>query len=132
MVQTPGGPPAPPDKEVAYVYAAALGLGFYLATLVFTIRWLIFSDEGWKQRKIISWPMVSVTVLIFALTLGHSALDLKGVMDEIHLLVISPGVEYSSPMWINICKVMAFISEEVQNSDFMFSVLICKLDCSRG
>jgi hypothetical protein len=115
MVQTPGGPPASPDKEVAYVYAAALGLGFYLATLVFTIRWLVFSDEGWKQRRIISWPMVFVTAFIFALTMGHSALDLKGVMDQIRLLVTNPGVEYISPMWINICKVVAVISEKTQN-----------------
>lgn len=100
-----GGIPASPDKEVACAFTAALALGIYLATLAFTIRWLIFSDEGWKRRKVIQWPMVLVTIYIFVLTVAYSALDLKGVMDEVRLLMTKPGTPYINPMWINICKV---------------------------
>lgn len=104
---TPGGIPTSPDKSPVFAFTAALGLGFYLATFIFTIRWLIFADEGWRPRKVANRPMVFVTVFIFALTMAYSALDLKGSMDQIRLLMTSPDIQYTSPMWMNICKVTA-------------------------
>lgn len=101
----PGGYPAPPDKDVAYAFTAALALGIYLATLAFTVRWLLFADEGWKKRKVINWSMVFVTAFIFVLTMAYTALDLKGVMDKIRFLINEPGAQYANPMWFNICKV---------------------------
>lgn len=102
---TPGGTLAPPDKSPIFAFTAALALGFYLCTFVFTIRWLLFADEGWRLRKIINQQMVVVTVFIFVLTMAFTALDLKGAIDQIRLLMSNPGVQYASPMWMNISKV---------------------------
>lgn len=105
-VRVAGGLPATPDLVVASTFAGALALGVYLSTLAFTFRWLLFSDEGWHKRKVINWPMVFVTAFIFVLTVAYSALDLKGTMDAVHLLMTDPGKVYTSPMWSNICKCM--------------------------
>lgn len=102
---TPGGTLAPPDKSPIFAFTAALALGFYLCTFVFTIRWLLFADEGWRLRKIINQQMVVVTIFIFALTMAFTALDLKGDIDQIRLLMSNPDVQYASPMWMSICKV---------------------------
>ncbi len=103
----PGGIPASPDKSAVVAFTAALGLGFYLVTFMFTIRWLVFSDEGWRSRKVVSRPVIFVTIFIFVLTMTYAALELKGAMDQIRLLIFDPGVQYISPMWMNICKVIA-------------------------
>ncbi|KAJ3569098.1 hypothetical protein NP233_g5278 [Leucocoprinus birnbaumii] len=101
-----GGVSATPDKIVASEFAGALALGIYLCTLGFTVRWLLFSDEGWTRRKAVNWPMVGVTAYIFVATIAYSALDLKIVMDEVKLLMTDPGAVYILPMWLNICKCM--------------------------
>ncbi|KAF9450645.1 hypothetical protein P691DRAFT_809928 [Macrolepiota fuliginosa MF-IS2] len=101
---TGGGTPTSPDNEVACAFTAALAFGVYLATLAFTFRWLLFADEGWKRRKIISWPMVSMTIFILVAIMAHTALALKGVMDEVQQLMTNSTMRYVSPMWMNICK----------------------------
>ncbi|KAJ3569099.1 hypothetical protein NP233_g5279 [Leucocoprinus birnbaumii] len=101
-----GGIPATADKMVASAFTGALAFGIYLCTLAFTVRWLLFSDEGWSRRKVVNWQIVFVTTFIFVSTLAYSALDLKNVMDQVRLLMIDPSSEYVEPMWLNICKCM--------------------------
>ncbi len=105
--QPPGGIPVSPDKTAVSAFTAALSLSFYLVTFIFTIRWLLFADEGWKTRKVVNRLMVFVTVFIFVPIMAYTALDLKGAMDQIRLLRTDPDVQYITPSWMGICKVAA-------------------------
>jgi hypothetical protein len=46
----------------------AILTGLYITTFFHCLRWLVFTDEGWRLRKNIDWPILSVTVLVFILT----------------------------------------------------------------
>ncbi len=126
----PGGSSQTPEQSVAYAFSAALALGIYLATFVFTIRWTLFSDKGWKRRKYVNWPMVFVAVLIFVMTMAYTALDLKGTMDEIRLLRTNPSASYNNPMWMNVCKVMLGMLLKFLKTKIIPPVHLCQLYCS--
>ncbi|KAF8175134.1 hypothetical protein BJ912DRAFT_931242 [Pholiota molesta] len=44
------------------------------------LRWLVFADEGWKTRKRINWAMLSITIILWALSTTSRALDLRSSM----------------------------------------------------
>ncbi|KDR79645.1 hypothetical protein GALMADRAFT_137439 [Galerina marginata CBS 339.88] len=60
------------DRFLA-VFFAALATGIYLCTLAYCIRWLVYTDEGWKIRKRINKTMLSGTLSIFILSSIHTS-----------------------------------------------------------
>ncbi|KAF8185151.1 hypothetical protein BJ912DRAFT_973717 [Pholiota molesta] len=73
----------PPDQDVASIFVGALFYGLYLTTLFHCIRWLVFTDEGWKVRKRISWTMLSTTVALWVLATISRALELRNTMVQV-------------------------------------------------
>lgn len=72
----------PPGQDVQAMFVVALFYGLYLSTLFHCLRWLIFTDEGWKIRKKISWTLLTVTVTLWALSTISKALQL---LNTIHI-----------------------------------------------
>ncbi|KAF9451089.1 hypothetical protein P691DRAFT_663922 [Macrolepiota fuliginosa MF-IS2] len=103
---TPTGNVVPAADEVACTFTSALMLGVYLITFAFTVRWLLFADEGWKRRRDVSWPMIFTTIFMFVIITAHTALDLEGTMDEVRHLAEPKhsDMDYDSPIWMDICK----------------------------
>ncbi|KAF9451091.1 hypothetical protein P691DRAFT_787881 [Macrolepiota fuliginosa MF-IS2] len=96
----------PAANEVACAFTSALMLGVYLVTFAFTVRWLLFANEGWNKRKNISWPMIFTAIFMFVIITAHTALDLEGTMDEVQRLAEPKhsDMDQDSPIWIDICK----------------------------
>ncbi|KAF8341141.1 hypothetical protein F5887DRAFT_976910 [Amanita rubescens] len=49
----------------------ALVTGVYLASFLLCLRWFVFSDDGEKIRKGITWHLLIITIVLFALSLGE-------------------------------------------------------------
>jgi hypothetical protein len=65
--------------------------GAYFATFLLCMRWFIFSDDGETIRKGIKWPLLIVTIVLFALSLGQFAIFL-----HLELFVISKGRSWAN------------------------------------
>ncbi|KIL63866.1 hypothetical protein M378DRAFT_79145 [Amanita muscaria Koide BX008] len=64
------------DSQTVIVSLFTHGLlyGIYLATLIQCLRWLTFTDEGWKPREKINTVMILTTIFIFLMsTINHAA-----------------------------------------------------------
>lgn len=96
-----GGTPL--DKQISVVFAGSLSFGVYFATLLSCFRWLLFSDEGWKRRKVINWPLVAVTFLIFGFNVAHAVWRLHWTMVEASDAVV--GKKFVLPDPANIVAV---------------------------
>lgn len=93
-------------KEIAVVFAGALGFGLYLATLLACFRWLLFADEGWRVRDNIKWVFVTVTFLIFGFNVVYLAWSLHWTMVKAwHEANDPPGATYTTPEYANIVSV---------------------------
>jgi hypothetical protein len=46
----------------------ALVMGAYVASFLLCLRWLVFSDKGGTLRKGINWPLLIITIVLFALS----------------------------------------------------------------
>ncbi|KAF8338659.1 hypothetical protein F5887DRAFT_1077593 [Amanita rubescens] len=46
----------------------ALIMGAYVASFLLCLRWLVFSDKGGTLRKGINWPLLTIAIVLFALT----------------------------------------------------------------
>jgi hypothetical protein len=57
-----------------FIQAAFYGL--YVATLIHCLRWLVFADEGWKQRDGVNKLMLITTIIIFLLSTVNLFLQL--------------------------------------------------------
>ncbi|KAF8993279.1 hypothetical protein BDQ17DRAFT_1331769 [Cyathus striatus] len=71
------------EQMVAALFAAALTTGLYFSTLGYTIRWLIFSDSGWKIRRRINWIMLTASLAIFLLSSVHLCLAARETILEV-------------------------------------------------
>lgn len=67
-------------QQVAVAVSGALAFGFYFATLLYCVRWLLFTEEGWRIRQRIRWYIVAITFLIFACNMVYLALNINGAM----------------------------------------------------
>ncbi|KAJ3565658.1 hypothetical protein NP233_g7488 [Leucocoprinus birnbaumii] len=65
---------------VAVTASGALAFGFYFATLFPCVRWLFFTEEGWKIRQRVQGSIVAITFLIFACNVVYLALNINGTM----------------------------------------------------
>ncbi|KIL55387.1 hypothetical protein M378DRAFT_90968 [Amanita muscaria Koide BX008] len=64
------------DSQTVIVSLFTHGLlyGIYLATLIQCLRWLTFTDEGWKPREKINTVMILTTIFIILMsTINHAA-----------------------------------------------------------
>ncbi|PPQ91765.1 hypothetical protein CVT25_000590 [Psilocybe cyanescens] len=75
----------PPGQQIQALFVSALFYGLYLTTLFHCLRWLIFTDDGWKVRKRISWTLLTVTIAIWALSTISKVLE---IMNTIQVVVV--------------------------------------------
>ncbi|KIL59659.1 hypothetical protein M378DRAFT_169056 [Amanita muscaria Koide BX008] len=68
-----------PMQGVVEVFMQALFYGLYLSTFVNCLRWLLLENEGWKFRpyKQMTWPFITITFLIFAITTADIVVSLR-------------------------------------------------------
>ncbi|KJA22194.1 hypothetical protein HYPSUDRAFT_87628 [Hypholoma sublateritium FD-334 SS-4] len=62
------------QERIGALFLAALATGAYLCTLVYCLRWLSFSDQGWKLRKPIDRTSLTIALMLFALSSIHITL----------------------------------------------------------
>src|ERR1700759_2944427 len=68
----------PPQKiAVISLFMLSVFYGFYIATLLHCLRWLIYTDDGWKRRDRISKIMLTTTILIFLLSTINLGINLQ-------------------------------------------------------
>ncbi|KAF8178727.1 hypothetical protein BJ912DRAFT_1146209 [Pholiota molesta] len=94
----------PAVLNVPYTFVSALFYGLYLSTVFHCLRWLVFADEGWKMRRRINWAMLSITIILWALSTLSKALDLRSSMIVVENQT-TPAVGRSSPttlLWMGI------------------------------
>jgi hypothetical protein len=58
------------------LFTEAAFYGLYVASLIHCLRWLVFTDDGWKQRDRINKLMLITTILIFLLSTLNLAFTL--------------------------------------------------------
>jgi len=88
------------------VFIQAMLSGLYTATFVLCLRWLVFTDEGWKlrSRKQINWPMLILAVLVFGLATVDLLLSCRTALASVtsdplivtRLTVVVVGIEVTT------------------------------------
>ena len=63
------------------LFAQPVLYGIYIATLISCLRWLLFEDEGWELRKKVKWPILTVTLLVWASMTADLAILLSMAID---------------------------------------------------
>ena len=58
----------PSKTGLIFLFLQAVFYGLYIATLLHCLRWLIFTDGGWKPRDRVNKLMLTSSVLIFLLS----------------------------------------------------------------
>lgn len=61
------------DRLIA-LFIAALCTGVYLCTLLLSVRWLVFRDEGWRIRQHINKGFLVATLTIAVFSTIHTVL----------------------------------------------------------
>jgi hypothetical protein len=69
---------------VIAAFVQAICYGVYVMTLIHSLRWLLYEDDGWKVQPAFDWRTLSVTLLLFI----FSTVDL-GVSLRITFALIS-------------------------------------------
>ena len=67
-------PVAPGTVELFALFTQAALYGLYLATLIDCLRWLVYTDEGWKQRDRTNKLMLTTSIIIFLCSTVNLAL----------------------------------------------------------
>lgn len=62
------------QESIAALFVGALGTGMYLCTLAYSLRWQLFTDQGWRLRTRIHWSILGATLTLFTLSSTHLAL----------------------------------------------------------
>ncbi|KIL63306.1 hypothetical protein M378DRAFT_164594 [Amanita muscaria Koide BX008] len=65
------------------LFIRAFLYGIYITILAHCLRWIFYEDEGWKLRRRVNGMMLTITMLVFALTTASF-----GVWHQIALLVV--------------------------------------------
>lgn len=113
--------PLPPSQVVGTLFVDGLFYGLYLSTLFNCIRWLVFTDEGWKVRKRISWVLLSITIALFMLSTTSKTLDIQDDMSQVinsskpEPYLPPPGSVFQAKVtalpWMTVVKVSLLITE---------------------
>ena len=69
----------PTDKTfLIATFVRAISYGLYSATLIHSLRWLLYTDEGWKVRSVSEFRVaLGVTLLLFIFSTANIGLALK-------------------------------------------------------
>ena len=82
----------PSGKKIAIdVFVQAILYGLYVATFVHCLRWLIYTDDGWRRRDRVNKLMLTATILIFMLTTMDLGIAFRYVFASIRAENPSPG-----------------------------------------
>jgi hypothetical protein len=98
----------PAVLNVPYTFVSALFYGLYLSTVFHCLRWLVFADEGWKMRRRINWAMLSITIILWALSTLSKALDLRSsmiVVENQTTPAVDPLQSATTLLWMGILSV---------------------------
>ncbi|PFH49355.1 hypothetical protein AMATHDRAFT_63426 [Amanita thiersii Skay4041] len=71
----------PIGAMIIATFTQSLLFGIYLPTCIHCVRWLVFTDVGWKFRKDIKWVMLSATLSIFVLMTLNVTFAIKASLD---------------------------------------------------
>jgi len=85
-------------------FVDALIYGVYFTSLLYCIRWVVFTDEGWKLRskKDIKWVMLVATMFLFAFSITNEALVLWDTMVLFRAIQRGTGTGLQKPAWITL------------------------------
>jgi len=118
------------DRLLA-VFIAALATGVYLCTLFYCIRWLVYTDEGWRVRKKIDKTMLSGTLAICALSSIHTSLAVQTSFVEIRNLEMGIANTPNAPLpWTSV--VMCTVTNVVVLIADGFLIYRCWLVCLKS
>jgi hypothetical protein len=106
----PAHPHLPLPLSVAAAITDALFFGFYLVTACIANRWLFFTDEGWKFRKQIHWPLAVITNLLWALIVISLGTNVNSSIVQAAFVEGGHQLEdFASPNWDPIVEVCLFL-----------------------
>ncbi|KAF8630271.1 hypothetical protein AX17_005457 [Amanita inopinata Kibby_2008] len=71
------------ESEIIALFVETLFYGLYIATLLHTLRWLLFADEGWTRRRNIKWGMLGLTLLLFVSSTANLALAFSRALNAL-------------------------------------------------
>ncbi|KAF8956232.1 hypothetical protein BDZ97DRAFT_1763981 [Flammula alnicola] len=109
----------PVEKEIMVVFTESLLYGMYLITLAQCLRWQLFADDGRAARAQHNWSMVTITVLIFALTTVYMSVGLfkstKIVRDAVHDIPSGPPglVPWTTVVACTVANMTALLADTV-------------------
>ena len=89
-----------PEITLISLFTQATLYGLYVATLIHCLRWLIYTDDGWKQRDRVNKLMLITTILIFLLSTANLALLLPFQLD----IIEDPNIWSATEEVISVCK----------------------------
>lgn len=93
-------PPFLLSQAVAMTFTDGILFGFYLITVAYANRWLIFADEGWKLRRNVHWFMVIITNLIFAMETANIGVIANAAIAEARFVEQGHRLdEFVDPPW---------------------------------
>lgn len=98
--------PVLPHQELAIRFTGAMCYAFYLVTLGQTLRWQLFTDEGWKLRRNRNNFFLTATLLIFACTTIYLSLGLQKGIAHVYSAVYGrtmPGyIDWGSTIGVSV------------------------------
>lgn len=71
------------DRLIA-LFIAALCSGIYICTLLLSVRWLVFRDEGWGIRQHINKGFLAATLALAVFSTIHTVLAVTTSVAKIH------------------------------------------------
>lgn len=93
-------------QAIAITFAGAIFLGFYLISVAFANRWLVFTDDGWKIRRNIHWYTLSITNITAVLVLIAQSVTLSTSMAEASYVEEGNQLaDHEDPPWKAIVRV---------------------------
>lgn len=93
------------QHSIAVILTHGIFFGLYFVTVCFANRWLIFTDEGWRIRRRVSWVMVAIVNLLGALSVVSVAVTTGILMSEAAFVEQGNRPEdYNDPPWDAIVK----------------------------
>ncbi|KDR74689.1 hypothetical protein GALMADRAFT_141043 [Galerina marginata CBS 339.88] len=118
------------DRLLA-LFVAAVSTGMYLCTFFYCIRWLVYTDEGWKIRKGIDKIMLSGTLAIFVMSSIHTSLAVSTSFAAIQDLEGGVPTNHAAPLsWTAV--VMCTVTNTVVLIADGFLIYRCWLVCLKS
>lgn len=72
--------PTTSDVYIIGMTVQAILMGMYFASCLLCLRWLVFSDDGGALRGAIHWPFLSITLILFAISVADLGISLRATL----------------------------------------------------